>query len=336
MAAIVRQRLLRTGDLEFTATTASDVDQYLVVVDERISKVEMAELWVATPGNPIPRATLKQLGSNYMICDSISCNQREHQGYIWKVDVSWKELDDDQPEQQSTPTPNNGSTDPNDWTPTWQRRTVVIFEPAKRAEYLSGYSATTEGYIGNMVDADSKLPIINSAFQEVLEKPEKRRRMYVWTFRWLRPTAPSALIAAEGKKNSADFTISVGGSEFEWLEGTALIDSVNLSKMRWGNTNLVEITVEVLHDPIGWEWEILDQGTARRRQPTTTVDLYVQKPIAETILDKHNRALQNPVPLDGNGQPLQEEEPFVYSRWNDIASTAFNAVPLLEDLEAVP
>jgi hypothetical protein len=335
--SIVRQRLLRTGDLGFSATEANTTDQYMVVVDERISKEEMAELWVATSGNPIPRGTLKQLGSNYLICDRIRCNSAPNQGYIWKVFVDWKELEKDEPDQQSTPTPNNGSTDPEDWTPTWQRRTVVVFEPADRATYIDGYSITgaAAAFFPGATDADGKHAIRNSALQPFVEKQEHRRRMYIWTFRWLRASIPSNLVAAEGKINSASFTISIGGVSFAWAAKTALIDSVNVSKMRWGNTNLVEINVEIAHDPKGWLWNIRDVGTAARAYPgdpgVTGTLLDEGKPPFKAITDDKNKMIQDPVDLDGDGQPAQDGV-VVFGRWSDYAEVAFDGLALIGDL----
>lgn len=336
MATIVKQRLLRTGQLEFTATTARSVDEYLVVVDERISKDDMAELWVATSGNPIPRGTIKQLGSNYLICDRLSLNSEANQGYIWHIDVHWKDLESDEPQQQSTPTPNSNSTDPDDWTPTWQRRTVIVFEPAIKAKYIDGYDTTAETWLSASEDAEGRSPLVNSAIQPIVEVPEHRRRMYIWTFRWIRPTAPSSLLNAEGKINSAAWQLSIGGNTYTWQVGTALIDSVNLSKLRWGTTNLTEISVEVAHDPEGWHWELPDKGTARRAtigDPGVTGTLIdPEKPIHAALKDLNGKAIQDPVFLDGAGQPLKSAAAIVYGEWSDFDTVSFESVGLLADI----
>jgi len=334
MATIIRQRRLRTGDLEFSATTASDVDQYLVRVSARIDKVEMAELWVSS-GNPIPKGTLKQLGSNYLICDRITCSSEANQGYLWTVNVHWKEMEEDEPDQQSTPTPNSGSIDPEDWSPTWQRRTVVVHEPAVKAKYVDGYSLTgaSATYMVDNEDADGKSPLVNSALQPFVETPEHRRRMYIWTFRWLRATVPSNLVDAEGSLNQVAFTVLFGGKSFLWSARTALLDSVNLSKMRWGNVNLVEITVEVAHDPQGWEWLIQDKGTSRRAAPGdpgvigTLLD--AGKPMHAALKDLNGRSIQDPVYLNGDGQPAAPSDPVVYGEWLDFEEIDFNTLTLL-------
>lgn len=337
MASILRQRLLRTGDLEFSATTASDVDQYLCVVDERISKTEMAELFVAVPGNPIPRQTLKPLGSGILICDKISCSQRPRQGYIWNVDVAWKELEDDNPNQQSRPTPNSDSVDPEDWAPTWQRRVVIVHEPAKKAFYIDGYSLTgpSSTFFTDSADPEGRCPIVNSALQPIVETPEHRRRIYIYTFRWLRAAVPPTLVDAEGRLNDRSFTVNLGGIDFEWRTRTALIDTVNLSKMKWGTTTLTEITVEVAHDPEGWEWKIPDKGTARRQAVGdpgvvgTLID--AGKPLQAAIKDANGKAIQDPVNLDGNGQPATSNL-YVEGTWLDFQEEDFNNVGLLQDL----
>lgn len=337
--AIVKQRLLRTGDIEFSATTASDVDQYLVVCDARHSKTEISELFILRLGNPVPRASLKPLGGGTLICDKISCSQQPNQGYIWRVDVFWKELEDDQPNQQSRPTPNSGSSDPEDWAPTWQRRVVIVHEPATRARYIDGYSLTgpSSTFMADTEDAEGRSPIVNSALQPIVETPEHRRRIYIYTFRWLRPLVPVTLVDNEGKLNDRSFTVTLGGVDFEWKIRTALLDSVNLSKMRWGNQTLVEITVEVAHDPEGWEWLIPDKGTARRQQvgdPGVVGTLLdAGTPIHAAIKDVNGKALQDPVNLDGNGQPAQGTV-YAEGRWLDFEEIDFANVGLLSELEA--
>ncbi len=51
----------------------------------------------------------------------------------------WKEIESSQPEDQTSPTPNSGSTNPEDWTPSWSKRTQVVFEAATQAFYKGGF-----------------------------------------------------------------------------------------------------------------------------------------------------------------------------------------------------
>lgn len=335
--AIIKQRLLRTGDIEFTATTASDVDQYLVVCDARHSKADLAELFVFRAGNPVPRASLKTLGGGVLICDKISCSQQANQGYIWRVDVHWKEMEDDAPNQQSRPTPNSASVNPEDWSPTWQRRVVIVHEQATRARYLGGYSLTgpSTTFFNDTQDAEGRSPIVNSALQPIVETPDHRRRLYIYTFRWLRAAIPVTLIDAEGKLNDRSFTVPLGGVDFQWKTRTALLDAINLSKMKWGVSQLVEITVEVAHDPTGWEWLIPDKGTARRQQvgdPGVVGTLLdAGTPIHAAIRDANGKAIQDPVNLNGNGQPSQSNT-VIEGRWLDFEEVDFNNVGLVTDL----
>lgn len=332
-ATIVRQRKLRTGDLQFTATTASDVDQYLVVVSERCDKVKVAELFVAyTPSggdpNPVPKGTLKQLGTGYLICDNISVAPASAKAsLVFKVDVSWKELESSEPPQpQSQPTPNSDSTDPEDWSPTWSRRTNVIFEESDTIDlfYKSGYT-------GEAHAALSASPTVRKLFQTsnrvaVKNPPARRRVVDVWNFRWLRPTLPSSLVAADGKINSAVFTLNLGiGYAFAWAAQTALI-SLELSSYKWGNQKLVEISVEVSVDPEGWTLKHLDQGFYVK-------DAYVGAAWKyKMVSDDTGKPRVQPVRLDGDGNKLPEASAPIYGIWSDYEEVAFNSVALITDL----
>jgi len=341
MPAIIKQRQLRSGDLEFSATTATDVDQYMVTCDERVSKVQMAELFVAKPGNPVPRGTIKQLGSGYLICDSIRCSQpSSNAGFIWLVHVRWKEIESDNPDSRDYPTPKGNSTDPADWSPSWTKRTQVVYEPARTAYYKGGYTGDAHTKFSGY-DPD-KAPILNSANQEVARTPERRRLIEVWSFRWLRTLASNTLLNAENKLNDDDFTITLPGLNARtWAAETALIDTIDLSNRRWGAVDLVEINIEIIVDPNGWEWAIRDQGTAARAEPgdpdgnggtLSFGDMTVGKPRVRQILDESDHPVQDSVLLDGDGQPLDTGDDPVYGQWLDLDVVAFDTLPYIEEL----
>ena len=356
MPNITKQCLLRTGDLDFTATTASDSDQYLVTVDERVDKGTVAELFVAVPSNPVPRGTIKQLGGGYLICDSIRCSARS--GFIWHVEVTWKEIESDEPQSRDFPTPKGNSTNPNDWSPSWIKRTQIVYEPAQQAYYKGGYSGGAHAkldehsYDPGDPDADPPIPptpatktaIVNSAFQPFARTPEKRRLIEIWSFRWLRTIAPNTLLNAENKLNSAAFTITLPGLEARtWDAETALIDTIDISSRRWGLVSLVEINAEIIVDPDGWRWAILDSGTAARADAgdpdgeggtISPGDLVAGKPRLRQLVDgsANPQPLQNPVPLDGNGQPLDPGDDPVFGQWLDLDTIDFATLPYIEDL----
>jgi hypothetical protein len=346
--SIVRQRLLRTGDTEFSATTASDVDQYLVVVSERINKIEMAELWVQTAGNPIPKNSIKQYGDNFVLCDRIRCSAEANQSLLWRVYVYWKEFEDadNQPLQNNSPSPFQGdgpvSVDPEDWAPSWQRRTIIVFEPAKEAYYRGGYRPSVAALFGSdyqLAVPERKCPLVNSALQPFVDTPEHRRRFYVWTFKWLRLSVPEDLLAAEGKLNSEDWQLTRGIEQL-WPAETALIDSVNLNEVRHGTKKYAEITVEIIQDPAGMRWKLADRGTAARAFPgdddengnPISFPPGSNKPQHRQLVDANGRAIQDPVFLDGNGQPLRDYEDIVYIEFLDHEVVDFASVVLFDDL----
>ncbi|HBE71242.1 MAG TPA: hypothetical protein DDW52_24105 [Planctomycetaceae bacterium] len=356
MPAIVKQTLLRTGDVDFTATSASVVDHWLVEVDERIAKSTVAELFVAVEDNPVPRATLQQLGSGLLICDRIRVESAgKNASKLWHVDVEWKELDQDRPESRDYPTPNNRTTNPEDWEPTWSSRTQVIFEPAEDAWYLDGYSGLAEQHLrkfdGDPGDPDAdppvpavpprRAPLVNSALQPFANKPEHRRLIRIWTIRWLRPLISPATIQAENKLNAKRWHLYLDGIEMTpWEPRTALIDSIDMQRMRWGYASLIELTMKIVVDPEGWDWLLLDQGTAARAMAgdvdgnggfISPGDIQPGQIAHRQLVDAQGRGIQDPVMLDGDGQPLDPGEDPVYGRWSDFVEVDFKSVPLLRN-----
>ncbi len=109
--------------------------------------------------------------------------------------------------------------------------------------------------------------------------------------------------------------------------------------MRWGNVNLIEISVEIIVDPLGWAWKFVDQGTAARalvgdpdaRGNTISLAQAKNKPAARQLIDVSGRAIQDPVFLDGDGQPLidKSQDPVV-SEWLDFDEVDFDNVALLK------
>lgn len=351
MAEIVKQTLLRTGDVDFSATTATDVDQYLCVVDDRITKEEMAELFILRSGNPVPRGTLKQLGGGFLICDRVTVSSAgKNASLIWRVDVHWKEIETDNPQSQDYPTPNNGSTDPEDWTPTWSSRTQVVFEPASDAYYLGGY---TEGEFAHFhlnsfngdPDADPptprrRAPLVNSAIQPFARLPEHRRLIRIWTIRWLTLLPNNEVLLAENRVNRNRIRLVLDGFEMPvWEPGTALIDTVDLQRRRWGLLGLVEVTIQITVDPEGHTWSLLDQGTAARANVGdpdgdggTVSGVLKGKANHRQLLDVNGTPIQDPVLLNGDGQPLDPGDDPVFGHWSDFDAVNFIDIPLLGQL----
>ncbi len=343
-ATIVRQRLLRTGSINATANTATDADEYLIVVSERCSKEKAWELFVAyTPSggspNPVPKVTLKQLSGGWLICDSIQAAvASEKTSKIFKVTVNWKEIETSEPpEPVNQPMPGVDLTgtpavqSPDNWEHTWSRRGHVVFEELDQAKlfYKGGYS-------GDIHTTLSASPTVRKLFQasngEAFRNPPPlRRTKYVWNFRWIRTTLPLTLKNAEGKLNSADFTIKKAGRDFLLKAHTALIDSVELSSTRWNGSNLVEISVEIVHDPNGFYIEQLDQGKYVNTS-TSANNVELAKVARKPIQDDTARVVYTPQRLAGDGDLAANVNDEIYSTWSDYEEVAFATVDLIKDL----
>lgn len=331
-ASIVKQRLLRTGAVDFSSTTATSQDEYLVRISERADKETVAELFVAYSGNPVPKATLKELGSAYLLCDKISVQSEKSQSLLFKVVVSWKELENSEPPQnQSFPRPNSGSTDPMDWAPTWTRRGQVIFDnkTAPKLYYKGGFTGLKNQEMSGITDRNY---LQNSAGDRYPGGIEVRRNVSVWNIRWLRQTVASSLVGAEHTINSVAFDITIPGYNFTFDPHTVLFDSLNLTKYKWGNVNLVEISVELFHDPKGFYLEILDEGFSQVDYSASNNSLDPSLASTTTILGQDKRRPTEPVRLNGNGKFLAATATSVYGIWSDYEESDFNNVALLNAL----
>lgn len=344
-ASITKQYQLRTGSGGFTATTANLTDVYLLEISEQTDQATVLELWVAGSGNAIPKTTLRQLGSNYVICDKVTASLHGTQRYWWDVQVTWKELDnqDSEPSQRTQPTPNNNSIDPFDWLPNVSRRNVQIFVDAKEAYYRGGYVGSNDYFeTFTLRDPMEKAPLLNSAIQGFDPEPQEKRFLSLWSFRWLRPTFDESLISFEGYCNELAFAWEHRGININWAAKTARIEAVELSEVRWGNQDLWQIAMDVLHDERTHTIRIRDEGTAARAwryDPDGkggTISDFPEDgaPAYRQLLDDDGRMIQMPVLLDGSGQPLEQGEDPIFGEWDDFEVTPFGDLPLISELEA--
>lgn len=328
-ATIVRQRLLRTGPVNASASTATSTDEYLIVVSERCSKEKAWELFTAYTPNPIPKVTLKPFAGGWLICDAISASvANDKTSQIFKISVNWKEIESSQPNPLSSPMPNGDSVDPVDWAPTWSKRSNVIFEERDTVKlfYKGGYTGSVHG---DLSASPSERKLFQASNRKPFSNPPATRTVVnTWNFRWLRLAVPSTLVLAEQKLNSTAFTVLIGGYSFVWQPATALIDSVELSRYKWGTQNLIEISVDLIHNKNGWYMEYLDKGIYVKNQYTGGNWNY------KRASDAEGRPFAQPVKLDGNGYALADQDNGtpVYGKWSDHEEVAFNTVDLIKDI----
>jgi hypothetical protein len=337
--AITKAYRLRTGNGGFDATSADSSDPYIVRVNDQVDHIRVMELFVALAGAPIPKQTLKAFGGSFVVCDRYTCRCVNKQRYLWELIVHWKELEDSQPQDQTSPFPNNNSIDPVDWIPTVTRRPVTVYEPAESMFYEGGYSGMADTLYAADADADppSRSPLTNSALTPFADNlPPHQRKQSLWTIRWLRPEVPPELIDKELMLNDADLTFSHGGYSEFWEAKTAKIESIQLSQTKWGTLRLWEIVMEILSDFDGHYVTTLDQGLTEAFQ--------VGDPLPESgspaateftrrvIRDGKGQPVSESVLLDGWGKKKGKDAAAVYGKWRDFELTAFGDVPLLGDL----
>lgn len=340
MASIVRLRKLRTGDAEFQGETVSDPDQFLMVVDERISKAEALELFLAT-GEAIPQLSTKLVGGVICICKGVTARVHERSAFHWLIRADYKEIENEEPEQNTGPQRNPGGG-AEDWSPGWSVRTQVIFEEAAKAYFMGGFPAGAAATRLEAEEAAGDMSVIqNSAGQAVVDAPQRRRRIRIYSLRFIQSQVPVTLIEAEGKINSNTHSVSLGYNH-DWEPETALIDSVNFAPVRYQGQTLVQIEVEVIWDPDGWRWLILDEGTAARFDvgdpdgkggTVSASDLKAAEPRLRALKDPSSgQPIADPVPLDGDGQPIEPGDDFVFGEWLGFETVDFETVALIEDL----
>lgn len=333
MTAILRKRRLRTGNGGFTADTASLADVWLVVVDEQVDQFVVLELLAAAVGFPKPKVTFKTLGSNVVVCDAVEVEVADKQRYIWRARVRWKEIAQSDSKDQTNPTPTSASADPVDWAPVVTRRPVSVNEPAERLFYEGGYAGQAHTKYTADATAGNRSPLTNSALTPFRDNlPPHHRKQSLFTIRWLRATVPAALMTAELKLNSASFTIDHRGFTQTWAAKTALVESVQLTQTQWGNQQLWDITVEILHDADGHVLTTLDEGMMEGYWPGESLNGTSVLVFTNNLIKAGGKTITEPVLLDGTGKRLGSAAAEIYGRWRDFETVAFATVPLIQDL----
>lgn len=339
MAGITRLRKLRTGDAEFQGDTVSDPDQFLMVVDERISKAEALELFLAT-GEAIPQLSTKLIGGIACICKGVSARVHEKSAFHWLIRADFKEIDNEEPEQNTGPKRNPGGG-ADDWSPGWNVRTQVIFVEAGEAYYKGGFPAgKAHTELSAEAGAGERSVIRNSAGVPVVDAPQRRKRIRIYTIQAILAAVPVTLVDAEGKVNSNTHSVSLGYNH-QWEPETALVESVSFSPVRYQGQEMVQVEVEIIWDPDGHAWRILDEGFEARHEvgdpdgkggTVSASDLVDGHPRFRRIPDKDGQPSAVMKPLDGDGQPLKEGEQFVFGEWLEQDSVDFETVAVIEDL----
>lgn len=332
MASIVKARLLRTGTANWSASS-DDTDEWIVEVDEQISKAQMTELWLSGP-YPKPNGSFKQVAVAFLQCDKLAISVVDKQRFIWKVVVYWKEFAGSESIRTETrPTPN--SDDPEDWRPTVTRRPVTVTEPAQQLYYEGGYNGKVhDEYEANTEATPPKRsPVTNSArvpFEDNL--PPHQRKQSLYTIRWLRDRVPIALVNAELALNDRAIKFSHRGYEVTWQPKTVKIESVQITQTKWGKLDMWEIVCELLEDSDGHIMTTLDMGMAEQYFPGET---YSGAPLSacKTVLIKvQGKPSPEPALLNGAGKRLDCEDPAKFGKWRDFELVDFNGLPLLGDL----
>ncbi len=333
MAAITKKRKLRTGRGQFSADAADGDDVWLIRIDEQVEWDDVLELWALDGALPQPKVTFRALGSNFVVCDSISTDNADKQRYLWRVTVKWKELSDSDPKPQTQPTPTTNSTDPANWAPTVSRRPATVYEPAEKMFYESGYGGNAHTKYAAEATAGNRSPLTNSALTPFVDNlPPHRRNRSLYTIRWLRATIPSGLLDAEGKVNSTAKTFSHRGLSQAFAVKTALIESIQLTQTAWGSQQLWEIVMEVLYDSEGHFVTTLDEGLMEGYWPGESLNGSSVLVFTSHLIKAGPRPVAEAVLLDGSGKRLASNAAAVFGKWRDAETTEFNSVPLLGDL----
>jgi hypothetical protein len=334
-ATIVKKRKLRTGEGGYAASTANSSDPYLVRVSEQVDHIKVLELFAALPGTPVPKVTTKPFGDNYVVCDRITCANVQKQRYLWLVTVHWKELEDSKPEDRSQPMPNSGSTDPMQWQPTVTRRPAPVNEPMEDGYYEGGYSGQIDSDYTLRTTVGDRTPLTNSAtvpFRDAL--PVRRRPRSIWTIKWIRPGSIAQTVKEfENVLNEDEVTFAWAGLTETWPEYSALIESVQLTPVKYGLATLWEITMEILYDPKTHLISILDKGTTElyRTGDALPIGGYATEETSAVIKDVAGRPTWEEYLLDGQGRRGSTDNP-VFGLWRDQDAVEFTDIPLLSAL----
>ncbi len=335
---IQKKRLFRVGEVGFDGKVASSSDEWLLRIDQQISKEEVSGLWVTDPDLPQPKSSYKTAFGRPMVCSNVRIACVNTERFLWKAMVDWKDEEDDPPENQTQPTPTSASNDPIDWIPTVTRRPVTVSEPSQSMFYEGGYAGEAHDRYSADADADPPVrsPITNSAmipFEDNL--PPHQRKQSIYTVRWVRPTIPDGLLDLELKVNELPVVFHTTGFSEVWAAKTAKIESVQLTQTKWGTVKLWEIVIEILHDKDGHFVTVQDVGLTETYFAGET---YGGSPVAACmhvkIKDNKGGQVPQPVLLNGSGKALDLCAGLSarYGKYRDFELVDFLEAPLIGDL----
>ena len=288
------------------------------------------------------------------LCHSISPKREDNSQTNWVVDFDFKTAEQEEDETKEDEKGKN-TNNPLDWRWTVDISFADYSRPVFHATYRGGHT-----HINNLLEnfetpdgVDNPImPPMNSA-GTIFDPPLERNAMrQIFRFGKYRHEYPEGMADNWRAVNSEGFNIKIKDPNVVNKNGFPRADknllswhfdpfqvqvaSANATVVRKNNMTVWQISSEIHCDyEFGFRVSIPDRGLMALAAAGSPDGLGGQfaagnpaaTGIAEerSIRDKLGAPLQEPVLLNGNGQPLPKDEPAIYLKWSIYPEVKFNA-----------
>lgn len=255
--------------------------------------------------------------------------------YVWQVTCHYKTLHDDDDKKQDE----NGdlTDDPLKWRDEIDISHTALMVPVEKAVYLNGFV----GQAAQLRRVGSEGPEVNSAF--VPFDPPREKEIHIRVVRIVKRKKhwdSGATDAWIGRINERDYTLSKPKYNLRqevWSKHHAKLVNYGGSFQIENDVKHWRIEIEIHVNPLGWNPEILDRGVCARAtfgdpdgrgDTISSGDLIPGRPEVRRLVDADEVPIDEPVLLDGDGQPLELGKPPVYLTYRELEELDFAKLKL--------
>ncbi len=266
---------------------------------------------------------------------SISPVRDAKSAFVWQVTCHYKTLHDDDDKREDED--GNETDDPLKWRDEIDISFTQLMVPVEKAKYLAGFV----GQAAQLRRVGSEGPEVNSAF--VPFDPPREKEISIRVVRIVKRKKQwdsGSATAWIGRINERDYTLSKPKYNLRketWPKHHAKLVSYGGSFHIENDVKHWRIEIEIHVNPLGWNPEILDRGVCARATfgdpdgrggTLSSGDLIPGRPEVRRLVDADEVPIDEPVLLDGDGQPLALGQPPVYLTYQELDEMDFAQLKL--------